>query len=274
MALRVASLNSGSNGNCYYIGNEHDAILIDAGISCRETERRLKRLELSIKKIKGIFVTHEHKDHILGLHKLVKRHKIPVYITKRTRKNPSLEWSEGLANDFSAYQPITKGTLTITAIPKFHDANDPHSFIVTSAGVTVGVFTDMGRVCEDLINNFQQCHAAIVESNYDEEMLETGGYPVMLKDRIRGGWGHISNRQALQLFLQHRPAWMTHLFLGHLSKNNNKPEIVAEMFNQVAGTTRIIVASRQEETELVTIETVGSPPVLKEEKRTQLSLFD
>lgn len=270
MGLRVASLNSGSNGNCYYIGNETDAILVDAGISCRETERRLKRLELSIKKIKGIFITHEHNDHVLGLHKLCKRHKIPVYMTKATRKSFSLNWAEGIAIDFVAYQPVTVGTLTVTAVPKFHDAAEAHSFMVSDGAVNVGVFTDMGRVCPDLIKNFKQCHAAILESNYDEEMLETGGYPLPLKNRIRGGWGHISNRQALQLFMQHRPAFMTHLFLGHLSKNNNRPELVSEMFGRVAGTTEIIVASRYQETDIAHVEGNG---VASKTEAVQLSLF-
>ncbi|MCU0419978.1 MAG: MBL fold metallo-hydrolase [Cyclobacteriaceae bacterium] len=270
MGLRVASLNSGSNGNCYYIGNNTDAVLIDAGISCRETERRLKRLELSIKKVKGIFITHEHNDHILGLHKLCKRHQLPVYITQATRKNFSLEWDEGIAIDFAAYRPISVGTLTVTALPKFHDAADAHSFLVSDGAVTVGVFTDMGRVCPDLIKNFSQCHAAILESNYDEEMLETGAYPLPLKNRIRGGWGHISNRQALQLFMQHRPVFMTHLFLAHLSKNNNRPELVEELFGRVAGHTKIMVASRHQESEIAYVEGATSPA---KTGLTQLSLF-
>lgn len=270
MALTLASLNSGSNGNCYYIGNEYDAVLIDAGISCRETERRLKRLNLSIEKVRAIFITHEHNDHISGLHKLVKRHNIPVYVSLATRQSFSLEWSIKLSHSFTTYQPVTIGGLTITSLPKYHDAADPHSFTITYQGITVGVFTDMGRVCTHLVNNFKQCHAAVLESNYDEAMLENGGYPLHLKNRIRGGQGHISNRQALQLFMEHRPEFMSHLLLGHLSHHNNSPEVVEAMFNAVAGKTKIVVASRYRESEAFTITTAQVKPRTTVE---QLQLF-
>src|SRR5688572_33006173 len=101
MSLFVASLNSGSNGNCYYIGNQHEAVLVDAGISCRETERRLKRLELSIKKIKAIFVTHEHTDHIYGLSRLSKKFRIPVYITPETLAHGRLKSDRDLVTSFT-----------------------------------------------------------------------------------------------------------------------------------------------------------------------------
>jgi phosphoribosyl 1,2-cyclic phosphodiesterase len=270
MALTLASLNSGSNGNCYYVGNADEAVLIDAGISCRETERRLKRLGLTIEKVKAIFITHEHNDHISGLHKLIKRHNIPVYVSLATRQSFSLEWSIKLSHSFSTYQPVNIGNLSITALPKYHDAADPHSFLITHQNTTVGVFTDMGRVCKHLISNFKQCHAAILESNYDEEMLESGGYPQHLKNRIRGGFGHISNKQALQLFMEHRPDFMSHLLLGHLSHHNNKPELVANMFNTVAGHTKIVIASRYRETEVFQINAAPAKPRVVVE---QLQLF-
>ncbi len=280
MSLSIASLNSGSNGNCYYIGNDQEAVLIDAGISCRETERRLKHLGLSIKTVKAIFITHEHADHINGLPKLVKKYYLPVYITNETRGNLKSGWREIRSFHFQAYEPITIGGLTITAFPKFHDAVDPHSFLVSHHNINVGVFTDTGRSCEHLLKHFAQCHAAFLESNYDEEMLETGGYPQHLKDRIRNGHGHLSNKQALQLFLNHRPPFMSHLILSHLSANNNKPEIVANLFNQVAGETEIIVAPRKKETALYLVNGIQSV----QSKRTkgfiqvkstmQLSLFD
>ena len=278
MSLAIASLNSGSNGNCYYIGNREEAVLIDAGISCRETERRMKRLGLSIKMVKAIFITHEHADHINGLHKIAKKHTIPVYITQNTRKSHALEWSEGLAIHFNAYQPIRVGALTITALPKFHDANDPHSFIVSHNNLNVGVFTDTGRVCENLINNFQLCHAAFLESNYDEDMLQNGGYPLSLMNRIRGGEGHLSNREALNLFLKYRPPFMSHLILSHLSKNNNTHELVENLFDGEARGTLIVIASRKVESSLYHID--GVPPVHSKSKKifikkedAQLSLF-
>jgi phosphoribosyl 1,2-cyclic phosphodiesterase len=275
VSLSIASLNSGSNGNCYYVGNANEGILIDAGISCRETERRLKRLGLSIKAIKAIFITHEHADHINGLPKLIKKHYLPVYMTSLTWSNLKRGWREFRVNTFQAYEPILIGGLTITPIPKFHDAIDPHSFVITHKDVNVGVFTDTGRHCENLVKSFGQCHAAFLESNYDEVMLETGGYPQHLKERIRKGFGHLSNKEALQLFLDHRPPFMSHLILSHLSANNNRPEIVEELFQKEANGTKIIVASRKKETELfqVTSAPISSVTKVPENRLEQLSLF-
>jgi phosphoribosyl 1,2-cyclic phosphodiesterase len=278
MSLQVASLNSGSNGNCYYIGNRDEAVLIDAGISCRETERRMRRLELCMKKVKAIFITHEHSDHINGLHRLIKKYKIPFFITQNTRRNQALGWSESMAVDFKAYQPIQIGGLTVTAFPKFHDASDPHSFIVSNNKVNVGIFTDMGRICEHLVNNFKLCHAAFLESNYDEDMLENGPYPLHLKRRIRGGEGHLSNKEALQFFLNHRPMFMSHLFLSHLSKINNRPELVENLFKSVSGITEVIIAHRTNETPVYTIEDLATAnrsetSTPRGVKVNQLSLF-
>jgi len=112
----------------------------------------------------------------------------------------------------------------------------------------VGVFTDIGVVCDRLIRYFSQCHAAFLEANYDDEMLDNGEYPYHLKRRIRSGKGHLSNKQALALFTTHRPSHMTHLLLSHLSHNNNNPQLVKELFTACADGINIIVASRFEET--------------------------
>jgi phosphoribosyl 1,2-cyclic phosphodiesterase len=256
MSLFVASLNSGSNGNCYYIGNDEEAVLIDAGISCRETEKRLKRLGLSIQKVKAIFITHEHGDHIHGVTALSKKHGLPVYITPGTRRYGNLGLHDTFVLQFRPYEPVRIGGLMIKAFPIHHDANDPHNFIVANDSVTIGIFTDIGTPCDHVVRHFGQCHAAFLESNYDEHMLETGSYPMHLKNRIRNGHGHLSNRQALKVFMDHRPAFMTHLFLSHLSRNNNSPDIVEELFLSVAGSTEIIVASRDKETALYTIENI------------------
>lgn len=250
MSLFVASLNSGSNGNCYYVGNQDEAVLIDGGISCRETVKRMKRLGLSMKKVRAVFVSHEHGDHIHGITTLSKKFQLPVYITPGTLTNGRLALNADRIFSFRADDPFRIGNLTVTAFPKFHDACDPHSFIVSSNSVNVGIFTDIGSACENVIRYFKKCHAAFLEANYDEYMLERGGYPMSLKNRIRGGMGHLSNKQAAQLFTTHRPAFMSHLFLSHLSKNNNTPKLVKDLFTKIAGQTEIIIASRDKETKL------------------------
>jgi phosphoribosyl 1,2-cyclic phosphodiesterase len=277
MCLYIASLNSGSNGNCYYIGNKDEAVLIDAGISCRETERRMKRLGLLMNKVKAIFVSHEHADHIAGIPVLSKKHQLPVYITDDTLQCSGLTIEQHLINSFRACTSVNVGNLSITAFSKHHDANDPHSFIVECDMVKVGIFTDIGTACERVTQHFKQCNAAFLEANYDEEMLMRGRYPYHLKQRIRSTNGHLSNNQALQLFLAHRTPYMSHLILSHLSKNNNRPEIVQQLFETHAGATKIIVASRYRETSVYQIDGITthivhtSKPV--RQKIEQLSLF-
>nr|WP_199075857.1 MBL fold metallo-hydrolase [Pedobacter sp. ASV19] len=251
--LFITSLNSGSNGNCYYVGNHEEAVLIDAGISCKETEIRMARLGLSMHSIKAIFISHEHSDHIRGLTVLAKKYQLPVYITAGTLLNCKVKLKDDLIRPLSGEQIIQIGNLSISSFPKIHDAAEPHSFMVTCGETRVGVFTDLGIVCEQLIHHFKQCHAAFLEANYDEDMLHQGSYPYYLKRRISGGQGHLSNKQALALFLEHKPAQMTHLLLAHLSRDNNAPELVQELFNTHARGTQVIVASRYEESPVFTI---------------------
>ncbi|MDO3626537.1 MBL fold metallo-hydrolase [Mucilaginibacter sp. BT774] len=276
MALFIASLNSGSNGNCYYIGNERDAVLIDAGISCRETERRMLRLGLSMKKVRAIFVSHEHSDHISGITVLSKKYDLPVYITPATLQSSGLHLAHHLPIPFSAHEPVMIGDIAVLAFPKFHDAAHAHSFMVEYNDVKVGVLTDIGAACEHVKKHFSQCHAAFLEANYDEEMLEKGRYPYHLKRRIRGGLGHLSNTQALEIFINHRSPHLSHLLLSHLSRDNNRPELVHELFSQHANGTEIIVASRYEESAVYHIS--GLPlaeqkPVTIENGQMQYSLF-
>ncbi|HEY4151491.1 MAG TPA: MBL fold metallo-hydrolase, partial [Chitinophagaceae bacterium] len=250
MPLIITSLNSGSNGNCYYIGNGREGVFIDAGLSCREIEKRMGRLGLDIKKVSAVFVTHEHSDHIFGVPVLAKKYGMPVYITPATLRNSGFELARERVMEFTAHQPIQVGGLAVTAFPKQHDASDPHSFIVEDKNTRVGIFTDIGRACEQVVHHFRDCHAAFLEANYDETMLRNGRYPASLKKRITGGDGHLSNDQALELFIRYRPSYMSHLILAHLSKENNRPELVQELFAGNAGTTEIVVASRVVETPL------------------------
>jgi phosphoribosyl 1,2-cyclic phosphodiesterase len=252
MPVFIASLNSGSNGNCYYIGNEHEAVLVDAGISCRETEKRMARMGLSIQKVKAIFISHEHSDHIRGLAVLAKKYRLPVYITDGTVHHCG-DVPKELCYTLKSYLPVQIGSLEITAFPKHHDAVEPHSFMITNGDTRIGVFTDIGAPCEHLIRHFAQCHAVFLEANYDEDMLEQGRYPIYLKRRIRGGKGHLSNKQALEMFINHKPDYMSHVLLAHLSKDNNNPEMVQQLFSTHAGDTHISVASRYEESPVYSI---------------------
>jgi len=276
MGLWVTSLNSGSNGNCYYVGNEQEAVLIDAGLTCRETEKRMKRLELDIRKVKAIFISHEHGDHIKGVEVISHKYRIPVYITPKTWSHSRLKRLDPtLAVSFSKEDPVTVGQLCITAFPKFHDAADAHSFIISSNNTTIGVFTDLGRVCDPLRHYFARCHAAFLEANYDPGMLHSGRYPYHLKQRISNGFGHLSNQEAFELYQTCRSEQLSHLFLAHLSADNNRPDLALHLFNERPGHTQVSVASRYEPMPLHYISAITSasiaalpaPPV-------QLALFE
>jgi len=276
MSLQISSINSGSNGNCYYIGNDTEAVLIDAGISCRETEKRMKKMGLSIDLVKAIFVSHEHSDHITGIPGISKKYQLPVYITGPTLAAANIPVENHLVNSFEAFKPVEIGGLSITAFPKFHDASDPYSFMVSQNGINIGVFTDIGTVCKNLISHFKKCHAAFLESNYCEQMLANGNYPAYLKKRISGENGHLSNTQALELFLKNKSKHLSHLILSHLSKNNNSMKLVEELFTPHANGTEIIVASRYKETSVYTIGESNQKSMAKKksiQNHAQLSLF-
>lgn len=264
MPIYITSLNSGSNGNCYYVGNDREAVLVDAGISCRETEKRMKRLGLTMQTVKAIFISHEHGDHIRGVEVLAKKYRLPVYITGPTLVHGGLNLEDELVKPFKAHEPVRIGDLSVIAFPKLHDAIEPHSFIISGKEATIGVFTDIGLPCADLTHYFRQCHAAFLETNYDEDMLENGSYPYHLKNRIRGGQGHLSNKQALEFFRANKPNFMSHLLLSHLSKDNNNPALVQDLFEEHADGTKVIVASRYEETPVYSIEPVVIDALVKD----------
>lgn len=248
MSLFVASLNSGSNGNCYYVGNKDEAILVDIGISCRETEKRLSKLKLPLNNIKAIFISHEHTDHIRGVNLFAKKHKLPVYVSRKTFNRCKLELVD--IRFFEENNPVYIKDLIITPFLKAHDGIDPHSFTVDYNGVKVGVFTDIGKVCDKLTHHFSLCNAAFLETNYCEEMLDSSSYPYFLKARIKGGNGHLSNAQALELFKNYGSINLKLLLLSHLSKENNNPQTVKDLFDKHSNSTKIVVASRYQETEV------------------------
>ncbi len=236
----------------------------------------MKRLGLSMQKVKAIFVSHEHSDHITGIPGISKKYQLPVYITETTFKSSNIPIEKNLIHSFRAHEPITIGALSITAFPKFHDASDPHSFIITANNIHIGVLTDIGSACEHVIAYFKKCHAVFLESNYCEEMLANGSYTVFLKKRISGNNGHLSNKQALELFLKHRNKHLSHLILSHLSKNNNSMKLVEQIFSEHAGTTQVIVASRYKETAVYCINEISQSVRVKREVKpnlSQLSLF-
>lgn len=234
--------------------------MIDAGISCRETEKRMSKIGLAMNRVKAIFISHEHGDHIIGLQALSKKYRLPVYISSETLQRSMIELSPELIHYFYSDKTVTIGELHITPFEKTHDAADPYSFVVENCGIKVGVLTDIGVACKRVKHYFGQCHAAFLESNYDEQMLKTGGYPLRLQKRISGGNGHLSNTEAFELFETYRSPYLSHLFLSHLSQNNNSPELALELFSAYTHILSIEVAPRNMETRVYEIAVAVTHP--------------
>ena len=198
-------------------------------------------------KVKAIFISHEHSDHIKGVCMLSKKYKLPVYITAGTLEGARLSPQNPLHCKLTPYEAVKVGGLEVTSFPKYHDARDPQSFVVCYNGLCIGVFTDIGAPCEHVIKHFKACNAIFLETNYDDQMLLEGNYPVHLKHRIRSNKGHLSNKQALDLFLAHKPSFMSHVFLSHISKENNDPHLVFNLFKSHSKATEVVLTSRHNE---------------------------
>ncbi len=219
--IDFTAIASGSNGNCYYVGNGNEAVLVDAGISAKQIVQRMTNVNLDIGKIKGIFVTHEHTDHVRGISVLARKNSIPVYITEKTLESVDFDVSPSLIRIIEQSSKISVGDLTVDVFSKHHDAMEPISITVSYNGKSVSVLTDIGFPCENVIRNVSRSDVIFLEANYDEKLLEDGDYPVFLKRRITGKLGHLSNLDSARLIYKYASPRLKYLFLSHLSENNN-----------------------------------------------------
>lgn len=271
--MKYSSIASGSNGNCYYVAKGDDAILIDIGLNTKHIELRMRNLGISPHLLKAIFITHEHTDHIRGLSVFSKRYQIPVYLTEGTYKGSRLHLPEHLIHIIRSDDRVKVGQLTVMGIPKYHDAKDPCSFVVTDGLVNISILTDIGRGCDNVKHVIQHSDVLLLESNYDEDMLHNGRYSFYLKNRISSGWGHISNRMAQSLFLENRTSRLKHLILGHLSGENNTVEKVLEAFEPHTQDIQLSVATRSQETAMFElVQHIAVTKVITVVRQTSISL--
>ncbi|NCD32447.1 MAG: MBL fold metallo-hydrolase [Spartobacteria bacterium] len=217
--MRVCVLASGSSGNCIYISSGSTHILIDVGLSGKETERRLALLDVDPKAINGICVTHEHSDHTKGIRVMNKRHGIPLYGNSGTIENSGykeLPW-----NVFATGSVFEIGDLTVESFSIPHDAYDPVGFIVTHGEARVGVATDIGMPTQLIRSKISHCDALVLECNHDLQLLEQSSRPWHLKQRIKGRQGHLSNQTAAKLLSEIACERLRHVFLAHISGECN-----------------------------------------------------
>ena len=252
--IEICALASGSNGNCYYIGNKVDAILIDAGINCKQILMRMKTKGLDPAKIRGIFITHEHNDHVCGARVLGKKLDVPVYMTKGTYQSLYLTNQPLAVRFINPGEPVMLIPFIIHPILKNHDAKEPTSFRIDFQGISIGVFTDIGLPCQNVTSHIKACHAIFLETNYDEKMLWEGSYPYHLKQRVASDVGHLSNLQALNLLSEHAGPSLKWVFLSHLSAENNTPQIAWDALKHLENRFNLRLTSRREASDLIAIE--------------------
>ena len=231
--MRFVSISSGITGNCIYSGTDNTHILIDAGISAKRIEKGLFEVGLKPGELSGICITHEHSDHIKGLGVLARKYEIPIYATEGTlaeiRNVKSLgEYPEELLKPLRPDVKMTLGDLDILPFHIDHDAADPVAYRVQSGNKSVAVATDLGHYNQYTIDHLLDLDAVLLESNHDLRMLESGPYPYYLKRRIMGNFGHLSNENAGRLLNCILNDKMKYVLLGHLSKENNLPELAFE----------------------------------------------
>ena len=226
----MMTIASGSSGNCTYIGDETTHILIDAGVSGKKIEAGLERAGISPKELDAVLITHEHTDHIGGLGVLSRKYNVPIYATAGTVQGIQTCRSVGLI-DSDLYQIIDRnevceiGNLLVNAHPVSHDAADPVCYRVSSGSKKMAVATDMGCYDEAMVAFLSGLDALVLESNHDINMLSVGSYPYLLKQRILGDRGHLCNEAAGRLLAEILHDDMKYILLGHLSRDNNLPEL-------------------------------------------------
>lgn len=245
--MQFASLGSGSRGNCTLIETDGTAILVDCGFSMRETERRLKRLAREIEQVSAILVTHEHGDHVRGVASLAKKYNIPVWSSRGTAKAAKLvELQSWQCIDI--HQTFEINNLQIQPVPVPHDAREPCQFVFSDGDWRVGVLTDTGSITPYIEEQYSSCDAFILEANHDEEMLANGPYPVSLKQRVGGDYGHLNNQQAKNLLSSIDTSKLQYLVASHISDKNNTTELAQETMSEAldTGASWIDVATQEE----------------------------
>lgn len=251
--LKICALASGSNGNCYYIGNEEEAVLIDAGITTKQIISRMKLKGLNPEKLRAVFISHEHSDHVRGIRVLCKKLDIPAYFSQGTFDSSYYTNQPLAVRFFNPGEQIKEGDFTIHTFLKNHDASEPCSFRLEYKGISVGVFTDIGSPCNNVTSHLNKCHALFLETNYDDEMLWNGRYPIFLKRRVSSEVGHLSNEQAFELLTEHAHPELQCVFMSHLSAENNTPQVVANTMQSFESKLDVRITSRHEPSEVYPI---------------------
>ncbi|MBO5283672.1 MAG: MBL fold metallo-hydrolase [Lachnospiraceae bacterium] len=231
--MRMCSIASGSSGNCIYVGSDTTHLLVDVGISGKRTESGLESLGICGKDLDGILITHEHMDHISGLGVLARKYEVPLYATRGTieairQMNNMGNIDEELWVEVQADQRFTIKDLTVNPMRISHDAAQPVGYRISYGSKKAAVCTDLGAYDDYTVECLKGLDAILIEANHDVNMLQVGPYPYYLKQRILGSRGHLSNENSGRLLSRILHDHLRYISLGHLSKENNLPELAYE----------------------------------------------
>jgi len=252
MGVTVSVLASGSRGNCALVATSHTRVLVDAGISCRETFKRLKAAGQDPHTLSAIVITHEHTDHVYGLEVLARKLRVPVFLNAATLAawqrslrdsaagNPCLERRE----TFDSGRRFVIGDIEIFPFTIPHDAADPVGFTLRGEGVKIALATDLGYLPRNVCQHLRGCDVMVIESNHDVEMLRVGPYPWSVKQRVMSRVGHLSNEALAQFFANDYDGGASFLVLAHLSEQNNHPELARGAAEKALGPRQTLLANR------------------------------
>jgi phosphoribosyl 1,2-cyclic phosphodiesterase len=249
-------LASGSSGNAAFLATNNARILLDAGLSLKELARRLASIGEEIARLDAVLITHEHSDHISGLAALArsKKFRAPIFLTRFTA--PLIDWGEAQPRieAFQAGASFQIGDIEVNSFSIPHDAADPVGFCFEAGDVRIAAVTDLGYIPESVKYHLRRTDLVLLEANHDLEMLKVGPYPWSVKQRVMSRVGHLSNLVMSEYLEAEFPAGATHLVLGHLSEQNNHPEIVRDLATQALDGrglhTRLTIASPHDPSEV------------------------
>jgi phosphoribosyl 1,2-cyclic phosphodiesterase len=253
MQINFISLASGSSGNCFYIGTKDYGILIDAGIAVRNIKKRLQNADLDLNNVRAVFITHDHIDHIKSAGILSEKSFLPVYATEKTH--------DAMDNCYILQQKICSGKriieknspvviddFCVEAFEVSHDGCDNVGYTISFENKRFTLITDLGYICENAKEHISKANYLVIEANYDEQMLDTGKYPISLRQRIKSNTGHLSNKQTAEFLSENINGNLSHVWLCHLSRENNMPELayktVADLLNEKGVNVNLYVLPR------------------------------
>lgn len=244
--MGFASLGSGSKGNGTLValngpGERSVLFLVDCGFSVKQTERRLSRAGMSGGDLDAIFVSHEHSDHMAGVAALSHKYGIPVYASFGTSRR-----LDCVCNTFDGDQPFEVSGIKVNPVRVPHDACEPTQFVFQDQRETIGVLSDLGMVTQHVVEQYRHCTHLLMEANHDRDMLRRGSYPPALKRRVGEDYGHLSNEQAVAL-LQAVAHSELDVVIGHVSEQNNCPNLLAQAFAPLSDQVRSLQFASQQE---------------------------